>query len=560
MKIFTFLIIVVEMAWMAFPNHARGGELLVLSVSPAAHTVGVPVDSAIVIKFSAPVLLSSVQLGQSLNVFGKWSGSVTGTISFSDDDKTITLNPSKPFSHGESVMVSLSHGISTPKLLTLRPGGYSFQFWTNARLSPRLFTLNEVLTTRTIPTESSRAYGGIASDVNGDGFLDVTIVNEDTADLRVFLNKADRTGDYFPFTQPTFPVNNRASPSEPTDFNRDGIVDICVANINTATVSILLGVGDGTFAAQQEVTVGSFPRGIAVLDVDGDGDMDIVNTNFGANNLSLLLNNGSGVFGPATFFEGGGSGEWALAAADMTNDGILDLVVGLRAATLISVLQGNGDATFTLVETQSADGAVWMLVCGDLNGDGNEDVSAANSGQNRSAILLGEGAGQLSAPVRYSGEAFPIATDFGDLDGDNDLDWITASYSGDWSVYINDGLGAFTRVQQIPSTLAASCALLLDFDNDGDLDLSLVDEEADELRMMKNSGTAPFVGDSDNDCHVALTDHAAFSTCMAGPASCVSTACLPLDYDDDCDVDELDFRAFAAAFTGNGSFLPGCTP
>ncbi|MCH7578351.1 MAG: VCBS repeat-containing protein, partial [Chloroflexi bacterium] len=70
------------------------------------------------------------------------------------------------------------------------------------------------------------------------------------ADLRVFLNQADGTGSFDDFLQPTFPVNDRASPSEPADFNHDGNTDICVANINTDSVSILLGNGDGTYGPQ----------------------------------------------------------------------------------------------------------------------------------------------------------------------------------------------------------------------------------------------------------------------------------------------------------------------
>src|SRR6185436_4185843 len=114
--------------------------------------------------------------------------------------------------------------------------------------------------------QTSRAYGGIASDLNGDQLLDMTIVNEDTADLRVFMNKADATGLFEPFLQPTFGVGPQASPSEPSDFNRDGNTDSCVANISDQSVSILLGNGDGTFQPQQRVVVGVAPRGIAVLD------------------------------------------------------------------------------------------------------------------------------------------------------------------------------------------------------------------------------------------------------------------------------------------------------
>ncbi len=471
----------------------RAQSIDVVDVSPAVHILIAPVDSPIVVQFDKPVLRSSIVPLRSFWAFGRWSGTVTGAFSFSDGDQMVTLTPDRPFSAGETVMVMLSHDIEATDGSTLRPGGYSWQFWTAVKPTP--LVLNEIgrLTTRTAPQISSRAYGGIASDLNRDGYLDITIVNEDTADLRVFMNRADGTGLFHPFLQPTFGVGPRASPSEPSDFNRDGVVDICVANINENTVSILLGNGDGTFGLQQKITVGLAPRGIAVLDVDGDGDTDIVNTNFSSSTMSLLLNDGSGVFGTAGPFEGGGAGEWALAAGDMNDDGLLDLVIGTWSSPSQRVVinTGNGDGTFSIGTSQPVVGSVWMLVLGDLNGDATEDVTLVTSSNARGQVLFGDGAGNLTPPVSQTIDSFPLATDIGDLDGDGDLDWVTSSYSGDWLLFCNNGAGSFSFVQRFPSTEAASCALFADTDSDGDLDLALIDEEHDEVILMRNSGEQP---------------------------------------------------------------------
>ncbi|MGD2108691.1 MAG: FG-GAP-like repeat-containing protein [Phycisphaerae bacterium] len=473
-------------------HRATAVDLVVTGVEPARHALAAPVDTPITVHFDKPVKPESVVAWQSFWAFGRWSGTVAGSFSFSNSDQTVTLTPDRPFSGGETVMVILSHDIEATDGTTLRPGGYSFQFWTAAKYSPMTFEQNGQLTTRTTPEQHSQAYGGFASDLDGDGFLDITIVNEITEDLRVFMNHADHSGTFDPFIQPTFPVGDRASPSEPSDFNRDGIVDVCVANIDDSTVSILLGNGDGTFAPQQLVAVGTTPRGIAVLDVDGDGDTDVVNTNTGSNNMSVLLNDGNGVFGPPTFFEGGGTREWALAAADMNDDGLLDLVIGARLSdNTILVDLANGDGTFTHASTQSAGGSVWMLVCGDVNGDGAEDVATANSQTNRGAILLGDGAGNLAAPTLYVTDPFPLATDLGDLDGDGDLDWVTSSYAGDWFLFRNNGAGLFSFVQEFPAPEASSCSLMLDIDNDRDVDLALIDEEADVVIIMQNDGYNP---------------------------------------------------------------------
>jgi hypothetical protein len=257
-----------------------------------------------------------------------------------------------------------------------------------------------------------------------------------------------------------------------------------------------MGNGDGTFAPQTEISVGSQPRGIAILDVDADGDADIVNTNSGGSgSLSILHNDGSGNFSAPTYFEGGGEGEWALAAADMNEDGRLDLVLSARIGSITSIIvqASNGDGTFTQLGSQSAGGSTWMLNTGDVNGDGHDDVAVVNSGNNNGAILLGDGSGNLAAPTTYATDPFPLATDLGDIDGDGDLDWATSSYGGNWWLFLNEGSGNFTFHQEFPATQAASCALMLDFNNDHILDLALIDELADTVTLVENQQPLPAI-------------------------------------------------------------------
>lgn len=475
------------LAWvLAVPVHA----LVVVSTSPVTNELGAATGAPIIVTFDRPVDRSSVVAQETFWAFGRWSGTATGVFGFGDGDRSVTLVPDRPFSAGETVLVVLSNALRGADGSSLRAAGYSYPFWTRARPAGARFVEVDRLSTRTSPLVSSRAYGGFGSDLDGDGHLDLTIVNEDTDDLRVFLNRADGSGLVADFLQPTFGTGGVPSPAEPADFDRDGNVDVAVANTQGGSVSILLGLGDGRFAPQQEIVVSSSPRGIAVLDADGDGDLDVVSANPGADDLSLLRNDGTGVFGAAMSFGAGTSGSWGLAAADFDEDGVLDLVVGAQDAAELRVLRGLGGGSFATVGDFPVGGAVWMLAVGDVDGDGHVDVASVNSGANNGAILFGDGTGQLGAPSLHATDGFPLASDLGDIDGDGDLDWMVSSFSGDWQLFTNDGTGQFVFARRFEAPRAASCALMLDLDRDGDLDLALIDELEDELVLLHNRGFA----------------------------------------------------------------------
>jgi hypothetical protein len=450
------------------------------------------------VTFDRPLQTATVTTS-SFRVNGRWTGRADGIVSFSNDDRTVTLDPNRDFSAGETVSVNLSRAITATDGSPLRSAGYAFQFTVDAGRARRVvppgplsFTEIDTLEVRSTSGTTTRAYGGLGADFDRDGWLDLAIVNEDSADLRVFMNRGQGNGLYDPFLQPPTPIGVVASPNEPGDFNNDGFPDAATANVSDNTVSILLGDGDGTFAPQQVVAVGGAPHGLVVLDADGDGDPDIATANTNGNNVSLILNNGSGVFGPATSFDSGGNGEYSLGAGDMDGDGITDLVVGTRNDQRIQMLRGNGNGTFTNIGNQAAGGSTWQLALGDVDGDRDLDVATGNGGSGNGAILKNNGSGALAAPAVVSAPGSIVASDLGDLDGDGDLDWVLSSFGAPaWFLYRNNGTGTMTQVQSFTAPNAASCAIFLDFDNDRDLDLALVDEIADVVLLMRNNTHTP---------------------------------------------------------------------
>ncbi|MHC4090549.1 MAG: FG-GAP repeat domain-containing protein, partial [Planctomycetota bacterium] len=94
------------------------------------------------------------------------------------------------------------------------------------------------------------------------------------------------------------------------DLNDDLVPDLAVANRDSDNVSVLLGIGDGTFAAPVNYAVGDGPRSIAIGDLDGDQVPDLVVANEGSNpsydgSVSVLLGLGHGTFATAAYYAAG---------------------------------------------------------------------------------------------------------------------------------------------------------------------------------------------------------------------------------------------------------------
>ncbi|HCF61895.1 MAG TPA: hypothetical protein DFS52_28350, partial [Myxococcales bacterium] len=182
-------------------------------------------------------------------------------------------------------------------------------------------------------------------DYDGDGDLDLAAVNRFTSEVSIYVNDGSGT-----FTLPA--VGARPSftlPGVPraviaADVNRDFWTDLLVAD--ATGLSVLLG-SPSSFAAAVSYPAGVDPSALVVGDFDRDGNLDVAVANEGGDDATILLGDGQGAFASAGNVPAD-NGPSAIATGDFDADGILDLAIANRLSNNATVLLGAGDGSFVL--------------------------------------------------------------------------------------------------------------------------------------------------------------------------------------------------------------------
>jgi hypothetical protein len=271
----------------------------------------------------------------------------------------------------------------------------------------------------------NRPVGVVAGDFNGDGNLDLAVTNNLDNTVSILLGNGDGTFrakvDYATGVGP----GNLAA----ADLNGDGKLDLAVAcNDNTSVyvVCILLGNGDGTFQAHVDYPTGSWPSWVAVGDFNRDGKLDLVIANAHSDSVSVLLGNGDGTFKAKVDYPTGFNPR-SVAVVDLNADGKLDLAVASQFSDAASILLGNGDGTFQPhIDYAAGNAPVWVELA-DFNGDGKLDLALASFNDSTLNVLLGNGDGTFQPTTNYTPGVNPDALAVGDFNGDGRLDLAVAN-------------------------------------------------------------------------------------------------------------------------------------
>jgi hypothetical protein len=314
------------------------------------------------------------------------------------------------------------------------------------------------------PDQSYSAYGAVGlalADVTGDTVSDLLVADRPSGvtGLELWCHAGRGDGSFrAPLLTPA-PGPTGISALVTGDLDQDGLTDVIVGGFGSSTFVSFLSDGSGAFGAP----AGTIPWPaanvveVALADMDGDTVLDLVTLHGTLKVVSVVPGLGDGTFGtPYPLVPIELLSPTALVVADMDADGAQDLVVVRSGSNGVRVFLGHGDGTFDatgLAAAAAYGDVVADAAAADLNHDGLPDLVvpqfhflAQSNEQGRVSVLLGTGGGNLGAAtawpsVTYEGNAGLVA--LADADGDGELDVVVADIVGYQSfvVTVLPGLG-----------------------------------------------------------------------------------------------------------------------
>jgi hypothetical protein len=241
-------------------------------------------------------------------------------------------------------------------------------------------------------TVGTKPYTPSLGDIDGDGILDLVLTSQSVsavAEVR-FGTGTGQFGKSWSYSLQGGSVYS----SVLADLNRDGMLDLVTANMNSGTLDILAGTAKGVFAHWQTLSISpSTPVYVAAADVNSDGALDLVTANWGTRTMNVFLNDGKGTFGISTQYVVG-SEPRSLAIGDFDGDLDADIAIADAAfgAENVVLYLGDGKGSFQRGLETSVTGA-FFVTSGDIDGNGRLDlavgtVSRDSSGSGAIQLLL----------------------------------------------------------------------------------------------------------------------------------------------------------------------------
>ena len=330
------------------------------------------------------------------------------------------------------------------------------------------------------------------ADFNTDGRVDIAVANYETLNVGILLGYGN--GSFAPVE--TYPAGDGSTPYciRIGDFNNDNISDIAVANYGTNNIVVLFGFGDGSFLLGSPYSTGtaSVPYGLVSGDFNKDGRLDIAVANQRSSTIGILLGDDSQPFAGITQYStGNGSKPHSVALGHFNNDSWLDVVVANSGTDSVGILLGRNHGNLSDIQPYSTGNgsAPYSVAVAHFNNDTHLDIVVTNSETNNIGILLGDGTGKFRSGPTYSTgtRSRPYQVTIGDFNNDNISD-IAVANSGTNNILLLYGYGNGTFGNQTSYSLGYNYlpySLAVGYLNeDGWMDIAIACYDTDHVETL----------------------------------------------------------------------------
>jgi hypothetical protein len=324
-------------------------------------------------------------------------------------------------------------------------------------------------------------------DVNGDGWVDIVVVNTDGDTYTVLIN--DGSGE-FPNT-----ITEYARDEEPRDVvlaQLDGVgqVDMvipCTGDTDWGFTEFFLNSGFG-FTHHQAISTGAGPWHCVAGEFDGEQGLDVIVTCPWSYELITFHNDGLGNFSATSSYVGtpkpGG-----IDKADIDGDGDLDVIFTSNDTDdyRLSWARNDGTGSFTKVWGVSLVAIPMAVAAADYNGDGLVDIAVGQHnppGVDNVRLYFGREQGGFDAPMMIGDLSHAVQLQAADMDADGDMDLIcTELYNSQVTLLYNDGQGDFPQRENLSTMLGPYGLVIGDLNSDQALDIAITATGDDMMQV-----------------------------------------------------------------------------